>query len=424
MDSSPTTVGHCGVTPNTAGDCERDDLGSWDGPQTPSLERCAQRCSACTRCAFVSFRKGSRPSENSCSWYARCDEPGQHLFKGKEFRTQQVRPLPLLQVAPPPPPPFWGVSFGTSHSRGYCQLMGTDLGDCERGSQGGWDGVSSPSECEARCRKCPRCAYVSVTLAEFSRYPDEGRDRSRRHPPHFWTCRWFARCDMGDLRASLPHAPSHQYVTKYVKPAARARAVEAPAHRQRSVRLAIATTFYTRNLVQEWHKNTFNPVSFVCMLGQWCENARRLRRVLPSDWVVRRIVLVAAAPQPDDVFNTTQRVADMCGASVVYAKAQLLRAILRCKAFGTTGGMQERFLVNWQMFSWTRFDAVLKVDLDVEVAPLAEYDLLRAGVEWRAALRSFLGAPSAKFIAVPDHSAPVNGGLWWGKPDKACTPFG
>ena len=137
-----------------------------------------------------------------------------------------------------------------------------------------------------------------------------------------------------------------------------------------------------------------------CMLGQWCENARRLRRVLPSDWVVRRIVLVAAAPQPDDVFNTTQRVADMCGASVVYAKAQLLRAILRCKAFGTTGGMQERFLVNWQMFSWTRFDAVLKVDLDVEVAPLAEYDLLRAGAEWRAALLSFLGAPSAKFIAL------------------------
>ena len=146
IDASPV-VGHCG--PTSPGECGGSrESGSWHTrrERIRSLEQCAERCRACPSCSFVSYSKLSR----DCSWYRRCDVPGQLAYGGGSFRTLQLR---AVASSPPPPPPAWSAPPGARP--GYCSLMGPDQGDCERGDQGGWTDVRSPSECEARRRAQP-----------------------------------------------------------------------------------------------------------------------------------------------------------------------------------------------------------------------------------------------------------------------------
>ena len=96
--------GHCGPTAAS----ERCDVGQHgasvehERTKITSLEQCAARCyNRCASCAFVSFSEAHK----DCSWYARCDTPGQLEWHGNEFVSAQVRGVPALTTSQPPPPP-------------------------------------------------------------------------------------------------------------------------------------------------------------------------------------------------------------------------------------------------------------------------------------------------------------------------------
>ena len=96
--------GHCGPTAAS----ERCDAGQHGASvehkrtKITSLEQCAARCyNRCTGCAFVSFSE----AQKDCSWYARCDTPGQLEWHGNQFVSAQVRGVPALTTSSPPPPP-------------------------------------------------------------------------------------------------------------------------------------------------------------------------------------------------------------------------------------------------------------------------------------------------------------------------------
>ena len=72
---------------------------------------------------------------------------------------------------------------------GYCDVTPSGPSDCYRGSKGSWVlhelagpfGTRSIETCIERCRRCPRCAYVSISWVN-----DE--------------CAWFAECSLDHLK--------------------------------------------------------------------------------------------------------------------------------------------------------------------------------------------------------------------------------
>jgi hypothetical protein len=277
-----SSVGHCGVT-DVGGDCAKGDQGAWDAARigATSLDQCAAHCLAsCPRCAYVSFHAGHK----DCSWYSSC--PKLHYsFGGNAYRSRQVRTLTSHQP-PPPPPPAWVVPH--SAAPGFCALMGPGLGDCSRDEQGSWPGVRSPAECVHRCRSCERCRFVSFTPANATEGVADRSGGLRRHPPYWWRCRWFAHCDMHDLRRSPPPTEPWQYATRRVKHEPLAPSVAAPAAAPSPSALAVTTLLEARPRRPEYGKQTGRALgeygTYGGALVQWCQNARRLGRLLPAHW--------------------------------------------------------------------------------------------------------------------------------------------
>ena len=264
-----------------------------------SLADCVQHClTHCQRCTFVSFSK----AHGDCSWYRRCPKAVMS-FGGKSYQTQQVR---LLEEAapPPPPPPAWAAP--QSAALGYCSLMGSALGSCLRSSQGSWPGVSTPAQCVARCRACERCAAVSFTLSNVSEATTPLHSSTSGQPPHWWRCRWYAACDFNDLRRSPPDQEG--YVTLRIRGRRAVRAVKTPWHKSsitsnagvgRALRLAIVALLESEGsgLKQGRHAATYattvgaNQHAYDAGMVQWCQNAARLRSVLPPHWLISQLVL-------------------------------------------------------------------------------------------------------------------------------------
>lgn len=80
----------------------------------------------------------------------------------------------------------------SSERAGYCAETTTgDAGDCERGERGSWrltmrHGIWDEYACVRHCvRSCPRCRYVSVSLAQKD-------------------CSWYHSCDMRQLHTAQP----------------------------------------------------------------------------------------------------------------------------------------------------------------------------------------------------------------------------
>lgn len=81
---------------------------------------------------------------------------------------------------------------------GYCGVTPFNVGDCTGGQKGSWAELHSMDECVAACRGCPRCNFVSFSLAN--------RD-----------CSWFHRCSMH--RLITDEIAAETYLTLRVQPA-------------------------------------------------------------------------------------------------------------------------------------------------------------------------------------------------------------
>jgi|LauGreSBDMM110SN_4_FD.fasta_scaffold67329_1 hypothetical protein len=82
---APPLIGYCGITSSSMGNCERGNMGSWQGLDHSA---CIQRCQRCTRCNFISVSH----VEKDCSWYTACGLPLQIWHGGETFRTVKVKP--------------------------------------------------------------------------------------------------------------------------------------------------------------------------------------------------------------------------------------------------------------------------------------------------------------------------------------------
>ena len=93
---APQAAGYCAMV-KLKGSCEQDDAGYWDVGERSGihdLASCVAACSACARCAFVSFSAEHRV----CSWHSHCDLSDLRWPQsGTSFTTMAVRP-----VRPPP----------------------------------------------------------------------------------------------------------------------------------------------------------------------------------------------------------------------------------------------------------------------------------------------------------------------------------
>ena len=81
-------------------------------------------------------------------------------------------------------------------ARGLCGDTDTGASDCARGERGSWDtrrhGIRNLDECAAQCRKCARCRFVSLSLAEGHR-----------------DCSWYASCDLSRLMPPPSTGPDY-----------------------------------------------------------------------------------------------------------------------------------------------------------------------------------------------------------------------
>ena len=108
-----TGNGTCGTT-TYGGDCNASPRGAWNttSAHIASVDACAAKCAACSRCNFVSF---SAKNED-CSWYEACDWNELQVV-GAGYVSKVVKKAPPLDALY-----ALGMTFDT----------GTDLGTTER----------------------------------------------------------------------------------------------------------------------------------------------------------------------------------------------------------------------------------------------------------------------------------------------------
>ena len=179
--------GYCAATVDgDNGDCDAGLQGSWMASEAGvrTLTECADLCGNCSRCNYVSFSLVG----NDCSWHHRCSLDKLHANVG-DFQSRAVPPWVARKRWRRP---VWtraerAPGGNLTAIRGLCAKTWR-RGDCESDESGSFlDDINSLEACEARCRTCTRCAFVS-----YSRLAND--------------CSWYARCDLDDLRRPPPYA--------------------------------------------------------------------------------------------------------------------------------------------------------------------------------------------------------------------------
>ena len=276
--------------------------------------------------------------------------------------------------------------------RGFCYRAHASYdGSCAEADSGLWP--TPPGEgvegCVKRCLGCARCRYISIARG---------------------ACAWYSRCNVDDLRTwwGVSHIGAN-WTTLEVRNRNRqldAPPAEAPATPEgRQLRLAIAAL-------------TFGP-SEHCALVAWCQGARRLQRVLSVPPWQSSIVVVW-----DNATGMLPPASGGCpDAAYLPIDPKLRRLAKTCLRSKGHGVARASMLLKWQFFSMTQFNAVLHIDLDMDIFPV---HLLPRAVRqrWRSFLPVFLrrrsqlrvdnnSAPSARLslLALADHESPVNGGM-------------
>lgn len=404
MNATALGAGHCGVTESVQGNsCDTDARSgsfgaSIHGMNLRTLSDCAAACLRwCSRCNYVSFSpaktgRGSRPAD--CSWYVECPSPLERSFMSHGFVSLKVRATP-----PPPPPPPAHLPLADSVN-GYCEIMGGTDGDCEADDQGGFD-ARDPGDCLRRCRDCTRCSFISYQLRRP--YDNHTRGHSTRHPPHWWSCRWYAYCDLGFLRRSPPRLGAG-YATRQVR--------EPPPQRggagHGAPKIGIVTLVEVQHSTQDW--------GLICSLVQWCENAKRVQDVLSPEYDVGLRILTAVT-NPERVLPRDQR--DACsGARLAPVPRSLVQTLRTCKRPDRWYERMGFLLHKFAAVLMTEFAAVLFADVDLELLPLAEYDRGTARAAFLQGISQFLSDRRVSVVAGGDQSSPVNSGCLLLRPSR------
>ena len=408
------------------GDCETGDRGSWMAAASSvrTIDECASMCAGCRRCNYVSFSLAL----NDCSWHHTCRLDGLRTdvsgFESTAVPAAVKRNGTARGWSRVPRPPLQ-----TSSVPGLCGITWR-AGDCDAGSSGtASNRIGSLAECEAFCRdRCGRCAFVS-----FSRM---ARD-----------CSWFSRCDLDNLRRPPPMFPD--YLTSQLKPAsltppplplASLAAVGGGA----PLRVALMTAAVG------------SPMR--CALVQWCQGAKRLGATFERlGWTYEVVIINQDEASEAQQQRQQQRTdgdapvtADCPGAKVMRVPIDLATALDGCTErwkserdaivaketrhsydanIRTTrlrqGGAQH---LRRNFYKWVGFrldyDAVFVADVDIDLLP-HEQNPDSVGRLWEERLPKLLALSGTVYaVGNPDHSAPLNNGLFVALPSKALYEDG
>ena len=149
--------------------------------------------------------------------------------------------------------------------------------------------------------------------------------------------------------------------------------------------------------------------NYECGLPLWCRSASRLAALLPKADVILIAKLPSAECRQAKLFwdPTTEE------AAVRYLSQQ--RSIR-----GSWGVLRKSVFLKLMAFALVDYTTVFFTDLDVDVLPEhMEKASVRAAIQAGFARYQSLAASEAslRFVASPDHSAPVNGGILLLKPN-------
>ena len=427
--------GYCAQTKdNDPGDCAGGLQGSWSTGLhgISSLAHCAVRCHkmdlallpnyhalqctyqvrclGCARCRLVSYSQ----QFDDCSWFHRCSLRAlQVKGPGRNFVTAQVHQVDAdrwqqaaVRSQSVSSARFWRPqSDGALWAPGYCGPT-FGRGDCETDERGSWDGRPSKDQaaCEAMCRRCGRCNYVSFSLKHGD-------------------CSWYRTCDLRDLRRSPPSGLDYNttrvsaLTIAPVSSATVAAPRVGPSHRRAGVvRIAVVTLA--------------GGAPMRCGVARWCQGARRLRAAIqgnaPEAWSFR---FVAVVDQEDPHLTR-----DCPELETHFISAEMLRASRSCvqrlddedavPRRSSAKGQWSRIinLCKWAVFAVAQVDLAFFTDLDAD--PLLDTESAgRVGELWRTMVPRFL-ASDLQIIATADSMAPVHGGVFIYKPSAAAYDDG
>lgn len=341
--------------------------------------------------------------------------------------------------------------------------MGLDLGDCAVDEQGSWPGALNVTQCISRCAQCARCNYLSMRLSHPSLADEESKLRAKRmHAPAWWRCRWYHACDMDDLRQT-PASSRGGYITikamqtsttESRAPVAiiakqgdlggggvetalggslgvgEGRGVGGGVEGGGGVKLALVTVATNAPRLKFGY-------SVKCALLQWCQSARRLQRVLPASWRVRRLVI--GSLKEASWLNSSAG----CQLQLIEPERELLDAAQACatrlatssRAFIAAEGRVSGYVHDSTMFkqlnnlklhllALAAYDVVCFADADVELMPYAEGSVAATSRAWVRVITNLLQDASVALLGNPDGQSPLNTGVMLLKPNATLFADG
>ena len=146
--------------------------------------------------------------------------------------------------------------------------------------------------------------------------------------------------------------------------------------------------------------------SYECAIPLWCQSATQISRVEPmSELVMVTPTHTSHCAHAVQVFpRHTDRAAQ--------------EYIRRHGSRGLQHGFSTANLLKFALFSLTRYELLLYVDLDIDLA----HPHAVTAATWEASTAALLQT-SALFVGLFDHASPVNGGLWLARPRcHLCAP--
>jgi hypothetical protein len=147
--------------------------------------------------------------------------------------------------------------------------------------------------------------------------------------------------------------------------------------------------------------------SFACALPVWCASAERL-----------------AGPRGGHVVLLSQNRSADCSPRVqtLWDDETALAAAGYSRRRGLPADAAISLAKCWMVFGLTQFAVVLFADLDVDVAPAAYSP--PSPRRWSLLLAGFRRLPGVHFVASPEHSSPINSGVFLAKPNATLRGIG
>ncbi|KAL3892853.1 MAG: hypothetical protein SGPRY_014720, partial [Prymnesium sp.] len=148
-------------------------------------------------------------------------------------------------------------------------------------------------------------------------------------------------------------------------------------------------------------------INYICAMPLWCASASELSRVIPDSRVV-----IFGQHKSEDCPNA-QYIWGKVGEDTYDAAKRYLN---RTQVSGGWAYLKMSALLKVGVLALDQFKLILYADMDSDLQPLGPHHPTPFNEkEWTQSIDAFMKS-KARFVGSPDHSTPVNTGVWLYKP--------